>query len=183
MFSVEEKPRHLNLSKARDHHSSASMQAQAAFPMPYGFYPPPNPFFANPMQWPGFPQGPQPQAPGPQGYYGVPQANPSAPLRNIRRPRISDWLRHCDHVPERDGEYFFGLADKFDRQGYRTIDQLTSSRISIENLSSWLEIGKGTADLIIQYAEENMALVRDGKFTMEPTQGVEMDGGANSIYD
>jgi hypothetical protein len=39
--------------------------------------------------------------------------------------------------------------------------------MSVENLSSWLHIGKGTADLIIQYAEEDMALVRDGKFAMD----------------
>jgi hypothetical protein len=40
--------------------------------------------------------------------------------------------------------------------------------MSVKNLSSWLHIGKGMADLIIQYAEEDMALVRDGKFTMDP---------------
>jgi hypothetical protein len=161
----------------RRHGSSgnSTTQAQAiqpAFPMPYGFYPPPNPFFANPMQWPGAgPVGfPQPSCPQP---HGVPQANPTMPPRHVRGPRISDWLAYCDHVPGRDGEFFFGLVEKFDQQGYRTIDQLTSSRMSVENLSNWLEIGKGTADLIIQYAEEDMALVRDGKFTMEPAHGAE----------
>ena len=39
--------------------------------------------------------------------------------------------------------------------------------MSVENLSNWLEIGKGTADLIIQYAEEDMVLVRNGKFMMD----------------
>ena len=42
--------------------------------------------------------------------------------------------------------------------------------MSVENLSSWLHIGKGTADLIIQYTEEDMALVRDGKFAMDPPE-------------
>ena len=142
--------------------------------MPYGFYPPPYPFVANPMQWPG---ASFPQPPGPQSY-GVPPANTTAPPRHVRGPRISDWLQYCDRIPGRDGEFFFGLTDKFDRQGYRTIDQLTSSRMSVENLSSWLEIGKGTADLIIQYAEEDMGLVRDGKFTMEQDDG----GGELEIY-
>ena len=50
--------------------------------------------------------------------------------------------------------------------------------MSVENLSNWLEIGKGTADLIIQHAKEDMALVRGGKFTMEPA---EIDN-ANDIY-
>jgi hypothetical protein len=166
----------------RRHGSSAnsSMQAQPAFPQvtPYGFYSPFNPFFPNPMQWPG---AGFPQPPGPQGF-GVPQANPTVPLRQVRGPRIFDWLQYCDRLPGRDGEYFFQLADKFNQQGYRTIEQLTGSRMSVENLSNWLDIGKGTADLIIQYAEEDMALVRDGKFTMEPAHGAEMDGGADDIY-
>ena len=44
--------------------------------------------------------------------------------------------------------------------------------MSVENLSNWLGIGKGIADLIIRYAEEDMILVEDGNFTMdlEPPQ-------------
>ena len=42
----------------------------------------------------------------------------------------------------------------------------------VENLSNWIGIGKGIVDLIIQYAEEDMASVREGNFTMdlEPPQ-------------
>jgi endonuclease III-like uncharacterized protein len=58
-------------------------------------------------------------------------------------------------------------AGKFGEQGYRTIDQLMSSRMSIKNLLGWLGIGKGTADYIIQYADEDMVLVRNGRFTMD----------------
>ena len=46
------------------------------------------------------------------------------------------------------------------------IDQLTSGHISIESLSSWMNIGKGTADYIIQYADEDMVLVNNSKFKM-----------------
>jgi hypothetical protein len=44
--------------------------------------------------------------------------------------------------------------------------------MTVENLSNWFGIGKGIADLIIQYAEEDMASVADGNFTMglEPAQ-------------
>ena len=161
---------------------SGTMQAQHAFPIPYGsFYPPPNPFF-NSMQWPGT-SFPQPPGQGSSSGPGVPQANPTAPLRHVRGPRILDWLRYCDRLPGRDGEFFFGLAERFDRQGYRTIDQLTGSRMSVENLSNWLEIGKGTADLIIHYAEEDMALVRDGTFTMDLARGGEVpEDDAEDIY-
>lgn len=187
-FSVEEKPRQLNLlnNAPRRHGSSinSSMHAQpggpqAPFPMPYGFYPPPNPFFANPVQWPGagFPQPPGPQA-NPTVLPAAQPAPPAAPPRLVRGPAILQWLVYCDHVPGR-GDFFYGLADKFEREGYRTIDQLTSSRMTVEDLSNWLGIGKGTADLIIQYANEDMALVREGKFTMERAI---FDGDGEDIY-
>ena len=150
--------------------------------MPYGFYPPPHsnfPNFPNPtgMQWPGagFPQPPGPQA------YGVAQPNLTVPppVKHVRGPRISYWLEYCDRLPDCEGENFSALTDKFDKQGYRTIDQLTGNRMSIENLSSWLEIGKGTANLIIQYADEDMARFRNGNFTMDleppPKVGVDLD--------
>ena len=168
-FSIEEKPRQLNLlnNMPRRHGSSSThAQPQAPLPMPYGFYPSPNPFFANPVQWPGA-GFPQPPGPGPQAN---PTALPSAPRKQVRGPNISEWLQHCDQVPGRGG-FFYSLADKFAKEGYRTIDQLTNHRMTVENLSNWLAIGKGTADLIIQYAEEDMELVRDGKFTMELVHG------------
>lgn len=121
----------------------------------------------------GFPQPPGSQA------YGAPQPNPTAPLRQVRGPQISGWLPYCDRLPGRDGENFSALIDKFRIEGYRTIDQL--ARMSVENLSDWLEIGKGTADLIIRYAEEDMAYVRTGNFTMDleppPTGGDAPDLG------
>jgi hypothetical protein len=182
VFSVEEKPRQLNLlnNQPRRHGASTSTQAQHAahpYPMPYGFYPPPpNPFFSgfpNPMQWPG---AGIPHPPGPEA------SSTAAPPRHIRGPRIHDWLQHCDRVPGREGEFFFGLAAKFDDQGYRTIDQLTNSRMTVENLSNWLAIGKGTADLIIQYAEEDMALVRNGNFSMQPQPADEEIDDGEDIY-
>jgi hypothetical protein len=125
------------------------------------------------MQWAGFPQPAGAQA------YGVPQPNPTVPLRHVRGPRISSWLQYCDRLPGRDGENFTALADKFDKQGYRTVDQLADNQMSVENLSNWLEIGKGTAGLIIRYAGEDMALVRDGNFTMDlepaPEAGLHFD--------
>ena len=91
----------------------------------------------------------------------------------LTRPRlvkglaISAWLQYCDSHPDRHGDNLATLAANFEAQGYRTIDQLTSGHMSIENLSSWVNIGKGTADYIIQYVDEDMALVIDGKFAME----------------
>ena len=40
------------------------------------------------------------------------------------------------------------------------INQLTRNHISVEKLSTWLNIGKGTANLLIQYAKEDMELLQ-----------------------
>ena len=71
------------------------------------------------------------------------------------------------------GDNLAALATNFDAQGYWTIDQLTSGRISIKNLSSWMNIGKGTANYIIQYADEDMVLTNDGKLTMADLPNVD----------
>lgn len=137
--------------------------------MPYGAYPPHHfPYFGfpGPNPWAGLP----PQAP-------VPQPNPTVPQKHIRGPRISPWLQYCDRLPGREGDNLSALAAKFDKEGYRTIDQLIGNRMSVENLSNWFGIGKGIADLIIQYAEEDMSFFRDGNFTMDlepPPDGAEL---------
>ena len=75
-------------------------------------------------------------------------------------------MEYCDKHPERGGENFSEFAEKFDQQGYRRINQLVGTHILVEKLSDWLYIGKGTADLIIQHAEEDMELVNAGTFLM-----------------
>ena len=95
-----------------------------------------------------------------------PHQNPTTRPKSVKGPIISAWLRHCDNHPDRRGENFSALTGNFDEQGYQTIDQLTSACMSVENLFSWIKIGKGTADYIIQYADEDMALVNDGKFAI-----------------
>jgi hypothetical protein len=130
--------------------------------MPYPYYPPPPQMFYLMLQQQWVPPlGP----PGPQHFMSA--QNPIMPPRPVKGPAISAWLQYCDGHLSRRGENFFELAEKFGEQGYRTIDQLTGSWMSIENLLSWLGIGKGTADYIIQYADEDMVLVRSGKFTMD----------------
>lgn len=88
------------------------------------------------------------------------------------------WLEHCDEHSDRKGEYFSEYADKFDEQGYRRINQLTGNRMSVEKLANLLGIGMGTADLLIQYAEEDMELVKAGTFSMELTYA--LDGSGNN---
>ena len=53
--------------------------------------------------------------------------------------------------------------------------------MSVEKLSDWLNIGKGTADLIIQYAEEDMELIKAGMFSMELADNLDWQHGGYGI--
>ena len=100
--------------------------------------------------------------------------NPPQPaLPKTEVPKIRAWLDYCDRHPDRQGEHFGAHGRKFDEEGYRRINQLTGERISVEKLSNWLGIGKGTADLLIQYAGEDMKLVEAGTFSMELADGLD----------
>lgn len=89
-----------------------------------------------------------------------------APANKVDCPSIREWLQHCDQYPECSGENFTELIGKFDQEGYWHINQLTGTCMSVEKLSDWLGIGKGTADLIIGYVEEDIELVKANKFSM-----------------
>jgi hypothetical protein len=132
-------------------------------PMPFPFYYPPA---IPPMLY-----GQGMNIP-PAGQHGILPQNTlaanavPAPGAPVVYPQISDWLRYCDRHPDRAGENFGTHIDAFNQQGYRRINQLTGSRMTVEKMSDWLSIGKGTADLLIHYAEEDVALVKSGMFSM-----------------
>lgn len=133
---------------------------------PYGYYPPPYPL---PSPWY------QSQPPGPPAAVAVPTANLVTTGAKLDYPKISHWLNYCDTHPDRRGEDFVAHIYKFDREGFRRINQLTGDRVTIEKLSDWLKIGKGTADLLIQYAEEDVELIKNGMFTMRLADREDMD--------
>jgi hypothetical protein len=81
-------------------------------------------------------------------------------------PNISDWLEYCDRHQHRRGEGFSNHIQAFEQEGYRRINQLTGKRMTVEKLSEWVHIGTGTADLLIQYAEEDVELIKRGVFSM-----------------
>jgi hypothetical protein len=63
---------------------------------------------------------------------------------------------------------------KFEEQGYRRIDQITQA--TIKQLSDWLKIRKGIADLMITYVREDMRLLGEGRFSMGMEMGNEAGG-------
>ena len=123
--------------------------------MPYGWYP-------------QFPTGYLPALMPPTIHNPVStQPATSPPVANI--PKIAEWLAYCDRHPDRKGNNLVTLTSKFEEEGYCQIHQLTGGNdcfALIEKLSKWLGIGKGMVDLIIQYAEEDLELVKVGRFVM-----------------
>ena len=93
-----------------------------------------------------------------------------APVRLPAQPVdyliITEWLVYCDEHPQRSGEDFNSLAPKFDKEGFRHLHQLTGDHITVEKLSDWLSIGKGTAYLLLMYAEEDVMAICAGTFQM-----------------
>ena len=140
--------------------------------MPYGFYASPHMYFPGHMQQHGWPGLPPSAGFHPSMMPGFHQPAPIASTTQlIKGPAITNWLDHCDLHKDRPGTLFHTLVGKFEREGYQTIDQLTSSRVTVADLSSWLNIGKGTADLIVTYADADMVLAQNGTFKLESALG------------
>lgn len=81
-------------------------------------------------------------------------------------PLITEWLAYCDQHAHQGGRDLSRYAAAFDDEGFLTVDQLVGPRVNIEKLSEWLRIGKGTADLILRYAEMVVNFVKAGKLNL-----------------
>ena len=145
-------------------------QLPASTPMPFPYYQAPYVYFSH-QSWPM-----NPHLVPPTSQCVSPPQSPSSQPKSVKGPAISTWLWYCNNHPNCGGDNLAALATNFQAQGYQTINQLTSGHISIENLSNWMNIGKGTADYIIQYADEDMGSVINGKFTMADSLNVDGSG-------
>ena len=74
---------------------------------------------------------------------------------------------YCDKHPQQSRAQFGELSAKLDEQGYLWIDQLTGDHVLQSNLAQYLQIGLGKAALIIRWAEEDMAHICKGTFSMD----------------
>ena len=148
---------------------SRAPAAKAGFPggqmLAYSGYPPPMPY--------GYPY-PSPFGPPlplmhqlPTGVHmGGVTVSTEADESDFDYPSIAEWLNHCDRHPKRSSYKLGRYADVFEKEGFMSLDQLIGPRITIENLAGWLSLGKGTTDLIIRYAEQDVLLVKNRKFQL-----------------
>ena len=134
-----------------------------------GGYPPPMPY-----GYPPYPYGPPPLPMPPiQPPTAVHTSLPGEVMTmvetnsDLEYPSISNWLNHCDQHPKRSSYKLSQYINAFDKEGFVSLDQLTGPRISIEGLAGWLNLGKGTTDLIIRYAEHDVLLIKNRKFQLQ----------------
>lgn len=136
-------------------------------PAPYLYHPS---AFAQPMM--PVPQAGYPYNPQFPAFPLASQATALAPSAPVNYPKISQWLEYLDRHPDRsDRMEWTQYRSAFEREKFMKLNQLVSSRITVENLAQWLGIPRGCVDLIIQYAEEDITLLKAGKFDMEGVTG------------
>jgi hypothetical protein len=176
-YSAQEKPSELNFYDTSICTRQPAQCLMAAglqpglphqFSMPYGFFPPPYAYSAQSTA----PAPPPTPAPAPPPIAAAAAANPAI---KINYPAIATWFAYCDKHPDRCGENFSTLAEMFDKKGYCHVDQLASDCTSMEKLSDWLGIRKGTADLLIHYADKDVKLLKSRVFTMMLQDAMDTD--------
>ncbi|KAM6492687.1 hypothetical protein JOM56_012411 [Amanita muscaria] len=146
-------------AKVQQFNGAPQAPTEMGFGYPYYPQPPPYPYYAMPP----------PSAPPARPVSLSPVAHDSvdaASATDLEYPLIVDWLAYCDKHARRRGRNLCQYSVTFENEGFATIDQLTGPQITIEKLSEWLGIGRGTADAIIRYAESDTKLLKAGKLTM-----------------
>ena len=101
---------------------------------------------------------------GPSGPSQTPSKKQSTDL-----PTVSEWAQYCDNHPKCSKANLSTLCKKFEQEGYLNIEQLTSAYISLIELVQSLGISFGFAKLIICYADENVASIYNGTFSLLTT--------------
>ena len=179
-YSAEKKPLEINVYGAPPRSRAPGREMAVSQPpplppmgFPYAYYPPPYapmpPWYSQPP-----PSSFNPVQPAPALAPTLDRAA-TKPTIKVSYPQITTWLAYCDRHADRRGEDFSALASKFDKEGFRRLNQLTGARVTVEKLSEWLNIGKGTADLLMGYAEEDVELCKAGNFTMAFADGADFD--------
>lgn len=90
---------------------------------------------------------------------------PDTEAADLDYPLITKWLTYCNQHACQGGWDLSKYTATFDVEGFVTIDQLVGPQVDIKKLSEWLQIGKGTADLILRYAEIDISLIKAGKMS------------------
>jgi len=174
--TIERKPIRLMLYNLRSNARTATANEQPSNQMPFGmlggsaFQYPPAAFMQMPPWMMGMMAPPLTVPAGMMNPNPAP-AQPQVPDdAEIDFPEVQAWAAHCDANAKR--ARLGGIGDlrwKLTQEGYVEIDQLIGNRVSQADLANALGIGLGRAGLIIKWADEDVAKVRSGNFTLNTT--------------
>ncbi|KAI6012011.1 hypothetical protein BKA83DRAFT_104934, partial [Pisolithus microcarpus] len=86
------------------------------------------------------------------------------PITDI--PDIVSWFAFLDHHEQhnQDGLTFAPYGPILRAKGFLHLSQLTLDFFGLSDLQTWLGIEVRTAVLIMQYAKEDLAAIRSGKW-------------------
>jgi hypothetical protein len=81
---------------------------------------------------------------------------------------MTAWFSYLDtHAGRNQDRIFFGpYGEKLESKGFRRIDLLKRDLITPSDLEEWLGIDTGTAFLILHYAQEDIAAIKEGKLNI-----------------
>jgi len=101
---------------------------------------------------------PQQSLPSPQPF--------TPPIPNPEIPNIVQWFKYLDQDERRnkDGITFAPYGATLKAKGFLRISQLTSEFVKLPDLQAWLGIEVGTVILILEYAKEDLAAIKSGRW-------------------
>jgi hypothetical protein len=95
------------------------------------------------------------------------QLPPNQTIGPIRYPNIEEWFQSLDehNIRGQDGIRFSQYGAVLKAEGFIRLSQLTLEFLSLKDLQELLGIGKGTAVLLMQYAQEDINAIKAGSLT------------------
>ena len=120
-----------------------------------------------------------PQASNPTAQSHMFPQQPSSPddslqsfTSNIEVPDIVQWFQYLDWDERRnkDGITFVPYGITLKAKGFIRISQLTSEFVKLSDLQGWLGIEVGTTILILEYAKEDLATIKSGRWVFPKDQ-------------
>ena len=94
-------------------------------------------------------------------------------LRHVDIPKMHDWLAYLDHheMRNKDGITFSSFGPAFKEEGVISISQLPFGSFNLTDRARRWNMKPGTAVLIMQYAERDLAAVKSGRLVIPKVHG------------
>jgi hypothetical protein len=150
------KPPTLFLHEARARGRSPSYNPHPGFPGTYPIQSGGFPFVYMQPTVPANVPPPKAQLPHPA------LQTPDAATADYSFPSIRAWLYYLENHPQRGTKPWTIHSQTLGDNGFDCVTQLSLDFLTLSELQEMLNINKGTAVLLFQYAKEDMKAIKDG---------------------